>query len=70
MGSCILLIIQPVEYNVVSLEDIFELSNTSTVIIRRRVRMMYFYPWDYPANLQNREVQTRKSEEWVNFQLL
>ena len=63
MGSCIFfLIIQPVEYNVVSLEDIFDLPNTFIVIVHSRVRMMYFYPWVYPANLRNREVRTRESE--------
>jgi len=38
----------------------FELSNTSDAPFHRRVRVIYFYSWDNPANLRNGEVRNRE----------
>lgn len=50
--------LQLLEHHTLSLEDLFELSNSFDDLIRWRIWVMYFYPWGVPADFRNREVRT------------
>ena len=52
---------QLLEAHAVCLEDPFEMSNNSDAPVHWTVRVTYFFcSWDYPVNLQSREVRNRK----------
>lgn len=55
----LLLSVQLLEHHVVWLKDLFKLSKNSDAPKYWRVQRRYFYSWCKPANLQNREAQTR-----------